>query len=689
MTHTVFPVSDALVHRASAGLRAARAVDADGRAALLLFTLGPVQDFIAAARRTSDLRAGSFLLSTLAAAALRVVYDRVGRDAVFFPDLGSEPELLAAWQAGETKPPPHLALPNRFLAAVPNAEAGTLAEAAKKAACQALREAVAFAQRAFAGRGSTWGWHEADHFLECAWAAHPFAEGDDYGAAYRTLEQAVGGVKALRRFDQVESTGFRGSLVPTMGALVPRREAAQKEVDGFWKQKQDRGRLRLRVGEQLSAISITKRLFAEHIGRNGQDLFPSTASFAVADYKRAVLRALPGDAGLRDELERFLQAAALLGDLDEVRYTKEPPLPLLDRLAETSGVGTVARQFAALPGDWLFDDFLTRFSFERAFDVTLKDEDLLPAREALLALLRATDRAGIARPSRYYGLIVFDGDHMGRWLSGEKTDGITPETHLAISEALGCFARRLVPHLVERQYLGRLVYSGGDDVLAFVSFEDALPLLHALRAAFSGQVVPDGDAYRVDWTRTDGTVLVDGQPCPTLGPTAEASAGLVLAHQQEPLQDVVQLGRQAEKAAKDGGRNRFALALGRRSGGRFTAVAPWQLPGGATGLLPVIERLASAVRDRRLSSSFLYDAQRDADVLAVLPDQAVAAELRRLFGRRTEGVTDEAEAERFWSETLAPILDASRNEEGRLVPSDALTLVHAAVLFGQGGDRQR
>ncbi len=688
MTTLTLLVTEELQQRAAAGHQRATTADAGGQASLLLFTLGPVQDFIAAARRTSDLRAGSYLLSSLAASALHEVVARQGKDAVYFPDLSSEPELLRAWESGG-KLPPDLALPNRFLAIVPAGQAASIARVCEQAARDALAAAVSTAKEAFETYRGTWGWHEAAHFLECTWAALPYAAGSDYHEAYQTLEQAVGGAKALRLFAGVDSTGFRDSLVPTLGALVPHRDASQKEVDTLWKKQQDRGRLRLRAGEQLSAITLTKRLFAEHAGRHAHDLFPSTASFAVADFKRAVLEKVGADADLRSALEHYQMALTPISDRREVRYAGEPALPLLARLATASGAGEVARWLAALPGDWLFDDFLTPVSFEREFDLKVSDDALKQAREALRALLRVSTAAHIARPSRYYGLIVFDGDRMGKWLSGEKTGGISEAGHLAISAALGVFARHLVPHLVEKQFLGRLVYSGGDDVLAFVSFDDALPLMQALRAAFSGHLSgSDETGYAVDWTQTSGSVRVAGQQRQTLGPEASASAGLVLAHQQEPLQEVLDTGRSAEKAAKNAGRDRFTLALGRRSGGRFTAVGTWRA-GSGTELLPTVTHLAKAIQTGALSSSFLYDAQDALDVLSVLPEDAVRLDLRRLFGRRTERVKAQAGAsaeqaiEALWQSTLAPLLGATPT------PADALHLVHAAVIFGKGGDRDK
>ena len=690
----------------------------DGPAALLLVTFGPVQGFIAAARRTSDLRAGSFLLSALTAAALRVVYDRVGQDATFFPDLASEQDLLDSWKRNDRHLPSELSLPNRFLALVPEGEAETLAEQAEGAARRALAEAVAEARDKFdRGEAASFGWNEAEHFLECAWAARPFDPAENYRNAYLELERAVGGTKALRRFEPADSTGYRGSLVPALGALVPRRGARPAEVNRFWQERQHRGRLRLRAGEQLSAISITKRLFTGATGhRKAEDLFSSTASFAVADYKRDVLERLDNTA-VREAVDDFLRCIAPLSDREGVRYTREKPLPLLEESARSSSAGKTASDWAALPGDWLFEDFLTPFAFEREFDVAVAEGEFAPAREALRALRRAADAAKIALPSRYYGLIVYDGDKMGQWLSGKKTDRITPGTHLAISAALGTFARGLVRTLVERQHLGRLVYSGGDDVLCFVSFRDALPLLHMLRAAFSGHLAGRGtpeDPYKVDWTRESGAVWVDGEERQTLGPAATASAGLTLGHQQEPLQNVLARARAAEQLVKRSGRDRFALALGRRSGAPFSAVGVWRDGAVAPdGVLPVVERLAEAFREGHLASGFLYDAVQDAGTFEALPFVAARRDLRYLWGRRTEkvpvsdGSTREAAAEKLWRETMEILLNLPRPDvqtSGYGTPLDpdrqplsedvarlraTLRLVHAALLIGKGGDRER
>ncbi len=55
--------------------------------ALLAMSFGSVQGFIAQARSTSDLWAGSHLLATLVWEGIRVIAEELGPDAVLFPSL--------------------------------------------------------------------------------------------------------------------------------------------------------------------------------------------------------------------------------------------------------------------------------------------------------------------------------------------------------------------------------------------------------------------------------------------------------------------------------------------------------------------------------------------------------------------------------------------------------------------------
>lgn len=98
---------------------------------LLLFQLGPVQEFIAQAATKEDLWAGSYLLSSLMWAGLGAVENK--EENVIFPNLqdGSVANALSA------KIP---TIPNRFLAYVPAGEGMTVAGKVKSAIQTRLRQ---------------------------------------------------------------------------------------------------------------------------------------------------------------------------------------------------------------------------------------------------------------------------------------------------------------------------------------------------------------------------------------------------------------------------------------------------------------------------------------------------------------------------------------------------------------------
>src|SRR5690242_8743467 len=110
---------------------------------LLLVTLGPVQDFIAQARRTRDLWYGSHLLSELSRAAARTLIDEGGK--LIFPSLETGDAQLVTCLAplrDDTTPPQNIA--NKLLAEVPEGtDPQQLAKAARKAVADYWRNEVA------------------------------------------------------------------------------------------------------------------------------------------------------------------------------------------------------------------------------------------------------------------------------------------------------------------------------------------------------------------------------------------------------------------------------------------------------------------------------------------------------------------------------------------------------------------
>jgi hypothetical protein len=166
---------------------------------LLLVTLGPVQDFIAQARRTRDLWYGSHLLSELGRAAARALVD--GGAMLIFPSLDAgAPELAACLAPLRTDNTPPQNIANKLLAEVPEGtDPQQLAKAARKAVSDYWRNEVAAPVRTkcagLLAQNIDAVWNEqTDSFLEFSASWLPLG---DYAETRRQLEQAIAGRKLL------------------------------------------------------------------------------------------------------------------------------------------------------------------------------------------------------------------------------------------------------------------------------------------------------------------------------------------------------------------------------------------------------------------------------------------------------------------------------------------------------------
>ncbi|MDW8312457.1 MAG: type III-B CRISPR-associated protein Cas10/Cmr2 [Burkholderiales bacterium] len=668
---------------------------AQGGPALLAVSLGPVQDFIAAARSVSDLWAGSHLLSHLSWCAMRVVCEALGPEAVIFPRLRGVPAvdlwlvrdqgLKAEWfdhfdwrkRATDANPLFAAALPNRFTAIVPAAQVEALAQAITDAVRKQARELTEEAfRRLLEAAGiedtpSLYGYEQIkrqlEGFPEVHWAAVPWSlaqaeeegkivasdqglaeamqpffaskpsgflasptwqalgrgfkleeglfyrpyPGALYPALHELLERLLAAAKAARPFARRDEAGWRDSLTGEAEWIAS--DAAQlalppgQRQDTLWTRAA--GKFGIRAGEHLSALGLLKRLwptlFVEEISRwvvNPTDNI-NVRRYVVSTHTMA----------LAASIEKAVDEGKT--PLDEV----EGERVALPRKLANKVRGPDIEQWARLP-DWL----------DRCAEQG--DEALAAARKRLEALFGS-------RPETYYGLLLMDGDSMGAWLSASsphtpavlesfhpqlrdrlkaRFDGDpnfvryadsrrapNPAWHMAISQALNHFALELAPAIVEREFLGKLIYAGGDDVLAMLSTRDLLPAAALLRAAYSGdepgkQGAPDPQVCKLKRSN-NGWVGFDGRVLRLMGEKATTSAGLVIAHHQAPLGAVMRALRDAEKRAKRWpGKNAWSLAILKRGGGALFVTAPWGEP------LQLFEELRAFLASENVSRRAAY-----------------------------------------------------------------------------------
>lgn len=436
--------------------------------ALLSFSIGPVQHFIAQARRTSDLWGGSALLSHALLAALWPVVDELGPDHVIFPALRRS-RLFRAWLAEKRdvgvsrggSDSVYAGLPNRFLAIVPEQMGPDLAARCEESVRKWWEERAAtsgreleklvpelsgFSEMAVAQTRAflqvSWGvspwsaarqvrpgdeacrrvaWatggrltHDVAQFVDLAQKATRGSQvnayrpngGTLYAAAYDSVQRLLDATKRSRPIVPREEGGLKCSLCGERSVFP--RGAAFDEQKAAWRGASLRLGERgwVRRGEALCGVCWAKR----HFGLEKVSV-PSTAEVAATPFKMAVLGQIEA---LAAPVDTLAEAVA-----DHPSWSTTFVLPSLRR--EIGGPDVRRRKFAQLAGEALMRDPREDRDMEEEED----NADLRPVvrrvERAARALRGAAKARGVVPPRPYLAVLVMDGDEMGKWLSGVHT----------------------------------------------------------------------------------------------------------------------------------------------------------------------------------------------------------------------------------------------------------------------------
>jgi CRISPR-associated protein Cmr2 len=752
--------------------------------ALLGVSIGPVQEFIAAARSTSDLWAGSHLLSRLAWEAMRVVCERCGPEAVIFPRLRGIPQVdmwlqrdmqvdaglfeECAWRttASDANPLFAAALPNRFTALVPS---GMVEQLTGEMTSAVRGFAQKQAHRAFIklldaidepAHQQLHGWSQIDRqlagFPEVHWASVPWslaidnaAAGDEvssgtlaeamrpfmgahaapgflghpawkllsrgveidkgwfwkpnpgalYPALHGLLDRALNAAKGTRVFNPVEQVGWRCALTGETEWITLHAHdlvsSYRTRNDTLWGRVASRKPSWARPGEHLGALPMLKRLwpelFVEEIAAlMGQSI--EVRRYVVSTHTMAMASSLLSAANP----DAPAQVPAQI--VEAVRRAKPPRVALPRKLSSALFRHPQGETLRLIPA-WLEN------MLEDEVAVRETDDGEPPPQAQEFRRLMTT--AGLSMPDSYYGLLMLDGDRMGAWLSADPTltrpirDSFHPQIqqaldsrfgsdatfrlyanaqrppnpawHMAISEALNHFALLRAPAVIEDQFLGRVIYAGGDDVLAMLAASDLMAAAAALRAAYSGL---EGDrpavGSRLFGGQGNGWALHGGRVLRLMGSGATASCGLVVAHHQSPLTGVLKSLREAEQRAKNnGGRNAWSLTLLKRSGGQLQVTAKW-------AHLPLFEELRDFLGSAGVSRRAAYNVL---DWFADVPGEPTLIEAMLRFRMQRQSQTRNAREAAV--RVAKGLVDAAFDRGGQFSAPEALDWLKSFMLAAE------
>jgi CRISPR-associated protein Cmr2 len=545
------------------------------------FTFGPVQGFVAQARRTRDLWAGSWLLSYLAESAIAAA-EQAGATLVL-PHRPPEDRLEVTMRRGGSL---FGGFPNRFTADAPDpvraAEAASdgLHEAWRGVANAVWERYVAPAEAMGNGTRVIWD-RQVESFWETAWVV-----GDADALAAR---------KNVRLVDARVEPGDHCSLMGDLQELSGHYGRGSRDGrDAFWSGVRETvPTLDLEKNERLCAIALIKRLFAhvaeEAVGSRLDRVrgWPSTAWLAASPWVERVLRSTPE------------AAAEFVGSLDDLRWmwSYYGEREAARRRFNTDG----APDFAGIDGPLYFDSAV-------ANPASLDNLEEGQETHTQLRLLRALYDASGTRPEPFYAVLLMDGDRMGRIL-GEVRDANPAGGEGTVSQALASFAAAVDG--IVRRYHGYTIYAGGDDVLALLPAPGAVACAERLASAYA-------DAF---------AALPLAKP-------ATVSGGLVFAHYKAPLRTGLRHAHHLlDTVAKEAtGRGALAVSTVQSSGTTATWAAPWEVVTGRQDekVGPLRELAIHFGRDGALNPSYLYNlrerlaglfgnAALDATGAAVLP----------------------------------------------------------------------
>jgi CRISPR-associated protein Cmr2 len=485
---------------------------------------------------------------------------------------------------------------------------------------------------------------------------HPYYKPANVGSAYPLIleltEKLLGSRKSIRDFIQSEQKDTKCYLCGEFEILNQDQSISKQNQSGefenqeqnFWKNIED-SKL-VKENEKLCGVCLTKRFFPKIIKKelklSEEIRFPSTSEMATIQtkriinkeiatkFKKDIFESIIKNKSNSESISHFISVPALKGNL-----------------------------LYNIDGQFLMEETYRENYLKREYGIELLEEKIKEIKDFLKEL-----KENDINPSRYYAILQMDGDNMGKWLKGEfnpkikdtihqkvkdallaysvayskkeekiklgkilcSKHPVSPSIHQAFSRRLSNFSLNIVRKIVEEKHYGKLVYSGGDDVLALLPVDEVLTCTYNLQNKFKE----------------------------ILSSKASMSAGIVFVHHKYPLYLALQKVNQAEKLAKKKyNKNSFCLIF-------LTHSDSERETGGNWNLINDINDLICKFKNEEISSIFPF--QFSEIVLKLYDNQSknqtnlkeiLKLELKRLFFRKETAKN----LEDYFNDKILPLFD--------------------------------
>ncbi len=522
-----------------------------------VFSIGPVQSFIAQARKAQDLYMGCRMVSDYCRYAAFTFKEKGGK--TIFPNIESG------------------SITNRFVGTVSVAD-----EAEARAIGEAIEDAVKarFVEEGMAAiRARLNGFdpsevkgmkEQLETHLETYWVFSPYDEAD-YLTSFRRAEQVFGMSKYMRTPVQM----MYQSRLPgydVFGPDFPGETGRKCAVDG------ERN------------VKIYRRSLSEKSNFLRHKLFLTEPEVHIIDHTSP--RIIQAGEGL--SAVSFFKRCYIPDDIDKIRknpdawkhkYTNNEKgyvFPSTARMAVNDVIARLKDDPAWQNLERLLEEYDDEFVFAENCTASMFQKysilDIKGVTEAQKAFEQAAKRAG-ASLHPYYALVALDVDSLGKYMAEQKNSN----DHENIAQKLHQFAQEV--DTITQTHSGRTLHAGGDDFLLMLNLKYLFPILKEIGETWKSCGLPPSYSY---------------------------STAIVVSHYKAPLTRAVRTVKAELKAAKerfkDEGKNAVACCFMTKSGAATTTYFKQDK-------LVLLQELFNALREKKYSPRFIFQfAQNMADM---------------------------------------------------------------------------
>ena len=576
----------------------------DSEVGMMVFSITPVQQFIAKARKLRDYWTGSVLLSWLAFEGMRWVIENLGPDHILYPSLIDQPlineYMKKNWRAIQDSclnPPRDIAsFPNKFLFLVPMNMAEPIAGEIKGHIREAWKELC----------GKVYG--------NCTSIMGAFLSDDEKDSLKETFERqnsrfwdlkwAASYLTAARDQVEIEKLLPQSAYKNQFDVLKRFNKIIE---DKEYYEKSGRGVL-YSVSHSLaqSALAASKiRKTVTRLPETGEKCH-MCGEFEVLHHKKYSGDISAGE--YKENTTAFWGNLKTAWDGDE-KNSLGYNLNKNEKLCSICLTKRMAYQALETDKEHILHSvFEGKKGFPSTTDIALIscfERENVPKEKRKKKAQKIHEKADTRTDNRdrYFAILFMDGDNMGKLVNGETLAStwksamhpeiverlekpgfekkyhanwleiyeknnkrlVTPAIHAAISESLGDFSLYGVARIVKDHH-GTLIYSGGDDVCA------VLPVETSLRAAQKIQQYYTSTYKLIQKDKPPEDVAASWSPAP-----GKLSAAILICHHKESLTQMIARAENLlkERAKKEPGKNACAIELRKRSGGSRYFVRKW------------------------------------------------------------------------------------------------------------------